>query len=209
MTIPFFIYPATPSHTLLSIAALIPTLMERFDNLEADPLAVCQLRFDFDRILEQLSQWETIFVSKIEGPPYWTETTQDVPSYLEVDYGESLYFPDLFVATSFTLLWALRIICIIHCEQLDSNFSDIASETFRVKTGEKNVFELSTWICKSMEYLLRVDGKAYGLVSTMFPLRVAYMVFKKDTVQNMAFLGWCDEIIDRFRFKGVDLNSLL
>lgn len=181
--------------------------MERFDNLDADPVAVWQLRFDFDQILEQFSEWESSFVSNIEGPPYWIETTQNVSSSSKL--GESLGFPNLFVATSFTLLWALQIICIIHCEQLELKFSDIASKMPSAQTGKESAFHLATWICKSMEYLLEVDGRAYGLVSTMFPLRVAYMVFKKETIRNKEFLNWCDKIIDRFTFKGVDLNSLL
>lgn len=183
--------------------------MERFDNLDANALSIFQLRFDFDEILEQLSQWESLFVSNIEGPPYWTETTQHLTGLSNIGSGESLCFPNLFVATSFTLLWALRIICTVHCEQLESRLSEGMNETFPVPAGGNTVFELSTWICKSMEFLLKVDGRAYGLVSTMFPLRVAYMVYKKGGALNKPFLDWCDEIIDRFTFKGVDLNSLL
>jgi len=53
------------------------------------------------------------------------------------------------------------------------------------------------------------EGILYGPISTLFPLKVAYKVFQLDLSQNEEQLDWCQRIVDRLVFKGVDLSTLL
>jgi hypothetical protein len=103
----------------------------------------------------------------------------------------------------------------MHREQLEFLFPELTSKTISIDTDsfirpdELRVSELSTWICKSMEYLMQDEGILYGPISTLFPLKVAYKVFQLDLSQNEEQLDWCQRIVDRLVFKGVDLSTLL
>ncbi len=202
-------------------AALIPSLLETFDSLmkfpsETDLPVAQEIWTMFDEVLELLYKWEQFYRLGIEKPSYWPRASQAVlHPFPGTGSRESFWFPNIFVANAFTHLWAFRIICIIHCEKLESQFPELPSKNFLVETdpitesAERNAITLSIWICKSMEYLMQDEGRFYGPVSTLFPLRVVYKIFKLDLSLNQEQLDWCQRIVDQLVFKGIDLTSLL
>jgi hypothetical protein len=105
--------------------------------LEADPPAAHDIWFTFGQVLELLHEWEQLYRLNIKEPAYWPRLTQSMNvshSVLECDSGESFWFPNVLVANAFTHLWAFRIICLIHCEQLESRFPDLASRRLSMET---------------------------------------------------------------------------
>lgn len=220
-TIPFLAYPATPTQALLNLAAPIPTLLERFDTLMKSPqitdvLGAFEIWLQFNEVLLLLDQWEQSYRLGIQDPPYWPRFSEKGSHHFPGnDSRESFWFPNVFVGTAFTQLWSLRIICIEHRAQLESQFADLSSrrlsaETeFRNQPNKQRVSMLSIWICKSMEYLMQDDGILYGPISTLFPLKVVYKIFKSDLSRNREKIDWCERIVDRLVYKGVDLSSLL
>lgn len=174
--------------------------------------------FGFGEVLGLLTRWERSYREHIKHPPYWTRASQNFSTpvlFPEGDSTQSFWFPDIFVASAFTTLWALRIICVSHREKLEHHFPTLADQNLSIDAGprtdptELNILQLSTWICKSMEYLMQNKGRLYGPISTLFPLRVAYRFFKMDQARNKEQLGWCQSIVDQLILKGVDLTSLL
>lgn len=219
--VPFQIYPASPIQALLNHAALIPALLERFDILMRCSLATGQhaaygISWSFGNVLKQLDQWEQSYRLTIQGSPYWPTPPQPASHCFSKDISqESLWFPDLFVANAFTHLWALQVVCIMHCQRLEIQFPELSIEGLSMEPGPWNqlvgqsTHKLATRICQSMEFLLQDEGRLYAEASTLFPLRVAYMIFSQDSIRHQKLLDWCRTIVDHLVFKGVKLTSLL
>ncbi|KAH8659281.1 hypothetical protein BGZ60DRAFT_414955 [Tricladium varicosporioides] len=213
-TVPYSIYSATPLQSLLNLGAAIPSLLERFDSLtssvqEVDLLDCCRLWNAFGDTLHQFDIWEHLFRLNTPGPPYWRRDARNEPHLQEVPWQKLLWFPDVFVANALTHLWGFRIICITHQQQLEMRYPGVPSEGQSSVDCVPSVSELTSWICGSMEFLMQDEGRLYGAVSTVFPLRVAYRVFKEEVPSSEIKMEWCRKVVGRFVCKGVDLGSLL
>lgn len=220
-TIPFKIYPASPIHALLNHAAHVPALLESFDNLLRYPtdnnlLAAHEIWLSFVKVLELLSEWEQAYRLDIQHPPYWpTASRTTLHCFPEGRCQESLWFPNLFVANGFTHLWALQIVCVMHCQLLRAQFPELSPEGLSVAStpwaqliGE-NIYSIARRICNSIEFLLQDEGGLHAEATTLFPLRVVYMVFNLNALRNKEQMDWCQGIVNHLLFKGVKLSSLL
>lgn len=220
-TVPFQVYPASPMQSLLNHAARVPSLMMRFDVIikhqtESNLPVACEILNSFCIVLKLLHDWEQSYRPRIQDPPYWLTESRNLSHSLVGDISKySLWFPNLFVANVFTHLWALQIICIMHCQQLRVKFPKIHIDEVGVKHDpwiqlvNESVYEVARRICRSMEYLLQDEARYYAEASTLFPLRVAYLVFKQDKIANKENLTWCEGIVNQLVFQGVNLSSLL
>lgn len=200
---------------------MLPGLMEHLDDLEtslseANVLAH-KLVTEISEVLATLSDWESSYRLGFTGAPYWSKPSVDSSaSFPTADDKNSLWFVDILAANAFTHLWALQILCISECEKLQHRFPDLAGDSLGAEasipahSSRLNINTLSTWICKSMEYLMQDEGRMYGpILSTLFPLRVVNRIFASDGSGKKTQMEWCQSIVDKLIFKGVDLTSLL
>ncbi|KAE9367201.1 hypothetical protein N431DRAFT_429902 [Stipitochalara longipes BDJ] len=228
-TVPFSNYPALPLQSLLNHAALIPSLLETFDILTKSSLTpplpeIQDLSSRLTSVLSLLDEWEHSYRQGIEDPPYWPTTPTSYLSFPQDEMREAgaFTFPNIFTANAFTHLWALRIICLFPIKGLQrlqehhSHLSSLSlpplSAALHISPSSQHwqiIIHLSLRICKSMAYLMQDAGRLYGPISTLFPLKVAYKTFNLAPSTHKAQIIYCQIIVDRLVFKGMDLASLL
>ncbi|KAH8649276.1 hypothetical protein BX600DRAFT_474857 [Xylariales sp. PMI_506] len=221
-TVPFCLYPTLPLQTLLNHAALIPSLLERFDMLihtpsEANRRDALDLWTSFGEVLKLLDTWEQSYRQGIQRPHHWLQASQNT-SHSFLGGSESIWYQSIFAANGFTHLWAFRILCTMHRSKLESRYLNMAKDWTSTPLSETEtgtrladvcVYELATRICKSMEYLMQEEAKLYGSASTYFPIRMAYKAFGTNALGYADHLNWCESLVDQLGFKGVTLSSLL
>lgn len=206
--------------TLLSHAAVIPSLLEKSDLLGRFPADVTQSTVaetysGFEQVFYALLQWEKSQSNQENGILYWTKSTRSTtgfgPGPSSTPY-VSLWFPNILLANAFTHLWTFQVICLRERAKFISRLSSGAYESVAMNSelpctifNGESIFELSTKICQSMEYQLQDEMKLYGPASILFPLRTARETFELDAVQHREQIIWCQGFSDQLRSKGIYL----
>jgi hypothetical protein len=68
---------------------------------------------------------------------------------------------------------------------------------------------LAYLICSSMGYLLQDEMKLFGPVSTLFPVQIAYLRFKKDETQYQSGIHFIKGVVAQLVQKGLLSAPLL
>jgi len=208
---------------LLSLAAVIPTLLERFDlalascesSDSATRLCLCR---DFVQMLTQLEIWEQSYRHSLPRTPYWvkpSDCTQSLNCTPTDISNTSLWYCDVFVANAFTHLWAFRLICLVHLEQVQENFlsrsqhTPSMNHTFISQTCQEGVVELSTKILQSMDYLIQDGLMIYGPISMLFPFKAAHNALRLNQSGNQKHATWCHMITNRLICRGFISEDLV
>ena len=207
-TAPFEMYPAIPIQTLLNYATRIPLLLEKFDQLldvscEQETQMADSIWREFGKIRGLLHTWEKSYILGFPGSAYWirpTTTSTGLNTNSFCSQGP-IWFPDAFVAITFTHSWAIKIVCLLHQERLESQFPS-KIEKGSLKLIDESWFELSIRICRSMEFMVQDKLQLHGPASTLFPLRVATEAFRLDPLKYRKELKWCQKIVDVVVYRG-------
>lgn len=209
---PFHRHPASPLQNLLSLAANIPRLLEKYDALPEEPastvIAVAEERLaEFRKMRASLATWCSTFIAESSAPLYWTRTSDD-PKKSGHDL---LWFQHLSVANVFTYLWSFQIICLSHIQSLLEQFpclDGVCTGALEDAAGRRDVcINLSVKIFQSMEYLLQPEFMLYGLSSASFPLFMACNSLESDERGREILRGLDRTVIDRSVIERVGFPS--
>ena len=149
---------------------------------------------------DQLCYWRCGYVS------------QEVESRTSDDTHLPLFWdPNVTMANAFTHIWAFRIVCLselkrfitllpshgqeqpIWIGQLDMNYDDIQAQ----------IIAFAKNISLSMVYLLQEEMGLFGPTSTIFPLRIAYQVYKSLGSGQQADIAYLEGIVEQLDQKGL------
>jgi hypothetical protein len=91
-----------------------------------------------------------------------------------------------------THLWTFEVIIITKMKVLKTAFAESLKYSDRSNyIPQDDVIELSTLICRSMQYLIQDSMKLYGPASTSLPLWTAKSAFKAAGSRCRDRLNWC------------------
>lgn len=209
---PFHRHPASPIQSLLSLAAKVPQILEKYDALPDEPattiIAVAEERLaDFVQMRVKLAAWCSTFIAESSTPLYWTRTNAD-PEKCSHDL---LWFQHLSVANVFTYLWSFQITCLSHIHRLLERFpclEGVCTGVLEDAAERRDVcINLSVKIFQSMEYLLQPEFMLYGLSSASFPLFTACQSLESDARGREILRGLDRSLIDRSVIERVGLPS--
>ena len=199
---PFQRHPASALQSLLSLAANIPHMLEKYDSLSEEPastiIAVAEERLvEFRKMRGKLATWCSTFIAESSAPLYWTRTTEDAGKCSH----DLLWFQHLSVANVFTYLWSFQIICLSHIHSLLEQFpclEGVCTGALEDVAGRRDVcINQSIKIFQSMEFLLQPEFMLYGLSSASFPLFTACNSLESDEQGRDILRGLDRTVIDR------------
>lgn len=197
--IPFRETPPSPVQSLVSVAAVIPSILERLDAEDGEDIAEVA-RNEFLDVLLRLDAWEDDYLPSpytTDPPIVWFDPVMK-PSG---EYGKPrIWFRDITVANALTHLWAFKVICLRNMTRGQ------AQETNIVKL--EVIKRLSEKICQSTEYLMQDRMKLFGPASVILPLRTAYEAFEEGRPECKEELDWCKGILANIFSQGHEFVSL-
>lgn len=205
---PFQHHQAAPLQSLLSLAARIPAILEKIDNLAHVSLET-SVKYGKERITELmetkscLETWHSSFLNSTSAPQYW----HCMPDNALESGHQLLWYPDLSTANVFTYFWSFQLICLTNIQSLREQYPDlekpeqIAADD--IEGLRDTCLELSIRIYQSMEYVLQEDFMLYGISSVGFPLQTACKAFDSDA-KGRAVLETLDHtVIVRSRIQNI------
>jgi hypothetical protein len=188
---PFRVHQPSPMQQLLSCVACLPSLLYKARRLEdggldaestaSSPQEVWNSLF---LLILALKSWVQSLETELDGPLYWTRNDAccgSVREHLESsnDPFPPLWFPNVWIANAMTHLWTFEVIIITKMKVLETAFAESLKYSDRSNyIPQDDVIELSTLICRSMQYLIQDSMKLYGPASTSLPLWTAKSAFK-------------------------------
>lgn len=204
--------------SLLSKAAIIPSLMSQSDTLLAEAHQVSfgtEAKDLFNRFVDallDLERWEMEYCQESDRWCYWPS---NIPAAYPVtgdsiSYGKPLWYKNVTMANVYTNLWAFRIICFSELERLAEHFPSFPfphhiplSRPLNLKDIHAYKTALAKRICLSMEYLLRDEMGLFGPASTYFPLQVVYETFLEDEFRGKEGIAFVEGVVLRLVQKGL------
>ena len=210
LTTPFRLHQASSMQQLLSCVASLPSLLEKARgldyvklNIEGTVSSPQKIWNSLAALLFALDTWLQSLQTKFKKPLYWTkkdEFPNSKPRTAESysDPFPPLWFPNIWVANSLTHLWTFEVIIITEMKSLETLLGVKCLD----RSPPKDVIEISTLICRSMEYLIQDSMRLYGPASTSLPLWTAKSAFKAQGTRCQGHLDWCQVIAERLLQKG-------
>ena len=124
---PFQHHQPSPLQDLFTIAASIPSVLEKIDVLKDEPseapaIAAKQCLTQLMKIKMRFESWATSFETELPKPSYWKQIETPADS----GHGKFLSFPSLSIANAFTHLWSFQIICMMHIRDLLLRFPELS-----------------------------------------------------------------------------------
>lgn len=198
--------------SLLSEAAIIPSLLQQIDVLLSDPCSssseIANMLSSFIHVLNSLQNWESRLRTEITERHYWS-VVRDAQSTGALPDDAYIWFPNITMANVYTHLWAFGIICLDEINKITLLFPSFAHEDkllswqFDFDHIQEEMMGLSKQICLSMEYLNQDRMRLFGPASTFFPLRTAYRTFKTDELRQRDNILHIEATVDRLVKKGL------
>lgn len=180
---PFQHHQPSPLQDLFTIAASIPSVLEKIDVLKEEPTeasarAAKQCLTQLMKIKMRFESWASSFETESPRPLYWQQT--EAPT--DGGHDRSLSFPSLSIANAFTHLWSFQITCMLHIRDLLLQFPELSGFRIIVSIDQirTSCHELSVKILQSMNFLMRQEFMLYGRFSAGFPLGTAYKSLSTD-----------------------------
>lgn len=212
--VPFAKFSPSAMQSLLSQTAVLPTLLQRMDEITDSRIAideVCvatQLFNEFGDFLRSLDEWETSVLSRATRPVYWYQDQERESCEMPTTKVPCIRFPGITMANALTHVWSFRIICFFEMERLAFSFQSNlgyakVSGNFDRRKVLRNARTLVTQVCQSMDYLLQDKTKLFGPASAVLPLQVSYAVAELDLDGHQIELGVVKNVIDRLVHKGL------
>ncbi|KAK9772884.1 hypothetical protein SCAR479_10394 [Seiridium cardinale] len=206
-TLPFKLQGQNIIQRLLTIAADIPPLLERFDSLDRVKgpkleLSALALSSDFRTIICHIDH---VFAMEADASSYW----QLFPESPESRYR----FAKLSIASVYLNYWLICAICFIHLHLLrvrygvmDPVYASVGSE--EGSSPLDKAVENATNIYRSMDFVLQDEMRIQGPASRIFTARVAYDILKFDGSRSAKKLAGFRSIMERFEVVGFKIRSL-
>jgi hypothetical protein len=210
LTLPFRHHSPSDMQTLMGDAAVLPSILEEIDSLQAlSPDTSVQRAYKvkdtLSEVLVRLSRWDGRF-EKEEKPNHKSLQHTEVTDCRQ---GELLdfWFSSLLAANVYTHMWAFQIICLTELAKLSLVLRDcdgygISRAGEAREEHEGRLHALATRICQCMEYLLQDEMMLYGPAAAMFPLKTAYNVLIRDMEGNIEQIKRCWRFFDRICDRG-------
>ncbi|KAJ5978864.1 hypothetical protein N7501_002206 [Penicillium viridicatum] len=115
------------------------------------------------------------------------------------------------MANVFTHIWAFRICCLSELKRFITHVSSHDQEQpILTRTPHMNYDDIQAQIIAfaknislSMAYLLQEEMKLFGPTSTLFPLRIAYQVYKSLGSGQQADIAYLEGIVDQLDQRGL------
>lgn len=214
LTAPFSNRPPSELQKLISEAAIIPSIMEEIDILPtlSGPAAfsrAVRAQSMLLGVLGQLDEWIGRFGRITIGFP--GGFTQSILPDGTRDITSNMRYPNLLTANVHIHLWAFQIICLTELEKIylftSSHKSAPDHEAGAQNGSSGRQLGLATNICQSIDYFLQDRMNLHGPAASLFPLGIAYDVFRRDTRKNTQFIRRCQELFDRIYSKGFSKGS--
>jgi hypothetical protein len=215
---PFSHFPPSLMQSLLHEVVILPALLHQSDcvlgNLvQADLSDVSKIFGSITDVLIRLDELETA-LQKSDQPCYWRcdHVSQEVQSRASDDTHLPLFwYPNVTMANAFTHLWAFRIICFSELMRFITHFPCHGQEQ-PIWTGQlgmeyddiqAQMIPFAKNISLSMVYLLQEEMRLFGPASTIFPLQMAYKVYKSLGSGHQVDIAYIEGIVDELHKKGL------
>lgn len=210
-TIPFMSEPKSLMQSLLDEVAGLPALLRRLDTipisrLESQDREISSLLSDFVSQMNHLGNWEkNLKLTSGSNLLWWpVASSSDLKTTFPTSYG----FANILIANTMLHCWSFLIIVQISIGSLrtitDRNDTELPVEPHHSSgLSQDKTVELAKDICKSMQYHLQPEMKLYGPAATLFPINIAFQVFRAARMMKEA--AWCEDSIVKLSQMGVRL----
>jgi hypothetical protein len=203
---------------LLNEVVILPALLHQSDcvlgNLvQADLSDINKIFGSITNVLIRLDEREAA-LQKGDQPCYWRcgYVSPAVQSRTSDDTHLPLFwYPNITMANAFTHLWAFRIVCLYELKRFITHFSGHDQEQ-PIWTGQlrmnyddiqAQILAFAKNISLSMVYLLQEEMRLFGPASTIFPLQIAYKVYRSAGSGHQADIAYLEGIVDELHQKGL------
>ena len=197
---------------LLSCAAGLPSLLEsarRLEDVGSDidntESTLQDLWNSLNELLLVLDTWVRALEAKVGLPLHWNKE-EEIPGSEAGTAASgsqpfpSLWFQTIWVANSMSHLWTFEVIILTEIKKLNEKCCNYSSYI-----PPKDVIELSTLICRSMEYLSQDSMRLYGPAFTFLPLWTASNTFRSAGACYSDCVDWCQRIGEGLLRKGLSV----
>ncbi|KAL5316396.1 hypothetical protein ACEPPN_015441 [Leptodophora sp. 'Broadleaf-Isolate-01'] len=210
-TIPFMSEPKSLMQNLLDEVAGLPALLQRLDTIsiprrESQDMEISSLLSDFVSQMNHLEDWEKNLKLTSGSNLLWWPVASS--SERKTTFPTSYGFANILIANTMLHCWSFLIIVQISIGSLrivtDRNDTGLPVEPrHRSGLSQDKTVELAKDICKSMQYHLQPEMKLYGPAATLFPINIAFQVFREAGMMKVA--AWCEDSIVKLGQIGVRL----
>ena len=196
--------------TLIGDAAVLPSILEEIDSLQAFSLDTSvqrayRVKDTLSEVLVHLSRWDGRF-EKVKKPNHNSLQHTEVTDFRQ-DEVLDFWFSSLLAANVYTHMWAFQIICLTELAKLSLFLRDC--DGYSISRAEEaweeydaRLFGLATRICQCIEYLLQDEMMLYGPAAAIFPLKTAYNVLIRNIEGNKEQIKRCWRFFDRICDRG-------
>lgn len=203
--------------SLLNEVVILPALLHQSDSVlgslaQGHSSDINKIPRSFINVLIRLDEWEAV-LQKGDQPCYWrcgyvspaVESTTSDDTHLPL-----FWYPNITMANSFTHLWAFRIICLSELRRYIAHF--LGRDQQPISTGhpfmnydniQAQMITFAKSISLSMVYLLQEEMRLFGPASTIFPLQMAYKIYKSHGSGQQAEIAYLEGIVDELHQKGL------
>jgi hypothetical protein len=210
-TIPFMSEPRSLMQSLLDEVAGLPALLQRLDTIsisrrESQDGEISSLLSGFVSQMNHLENWEkNLKLTSGSNLLWWHVASSSDP---KTTFPNSYGFANILIANTMLHCWSFLIIVQKSIGSLrivtDRHDTEFPVEP-RHGSGlsQDKTVELAKDICKSMQYHLQPEMKLYGPAATLFPINIAFQVFRETRMMKAA--AWCEDYIVKLDQMGVRL----
>ncbi|CAG8306723.1 unnamed protein product [Penicillium nalgiovense] len=214
---PFSHFRPSLMQSLLNEVVILPALLHQSDSVlgslaQGHSSDINKIPRSFINVLIRLDEWEAV-LQKGDQPCYWrcgyvspaVESTTSDDTHLPL-----FWYPNITMANSFTHLWAFRIICLSELRRYIAHFPGRDQQP--ISTGhpfmnydniQAQMITFAKSISLSMVYLLQEEMRLFGPASTIFPLQMAYKIYKSHGSGQQAEIAYLEGIVDELHQKGL------
>ncbi|ESZ95785.1 hypothetical protein SBOR_3802 [Sclerotinia borealis F-4128] len=210
LTTPFRHHLPSDMQKLIGDVAVLPSILEEIDTLQALPPDAAVQRAYMAKIAlsgvhDRLSKWDGRFGKEEKSNHEFLQHTDITDRWK--DEVLDFWFSSLLAANVYTHMWDFQIICRTEIAELSSFVRDcngygIARVGKAREEHDPRLLALATRIYQCMEYLLQDEMMLYGPAAAIFPLKTAYNVLIRDMDGNKEQIKRCWKYFDRVCGKG-------
>ncbi len=197
--------------SLLDQVCGLPSQLQRLDTISrlshgSHNKEITGLYIDFLSQIIILEEWEANLKSNSENNLLWWPVTSFSSSDTTIPI--SYQFASILIANTMSHYWGFLLIVQISIEALRAVTSKhVIDLPFMSKHGaelsQHKKVTIAKDICKSMQYHLQPEMKLYGPAATLFPVTIAWQIFRGAKMTEEA--AWCEDFIARLGRMGIRL----
>lgn len=228
-SVPWGVHPKSWFDKLLDMVALVPALLGRTDQVTpleptmARHLLAHDLLANCLQVEQALEQWHRSLQRAEEdaghGLGFWVEPSA-VGAEAQFPFADALAFRDSVTALMFVTYWSTLVLlypcmerlCAVLLEPVFDAFPAMYPDLMTAdpaKYSVKEVRELATNVCRSLDFALATTAQPDLLTAPLFVVEAFYQGLHATAGDGALELLWCDGFRGRLAMRGQDLANVV